>query len=177
MWRLRWQITRSKIALLVLRRARSLRTRHQNNEIRYFSLDMNSSYHTMEYDPFIKRHHALRNQLVGLMWGKSGHLIPQNVGSTRPAYSTVWNPNPNPTPEIAIGGLKQMWLRVRLPHEARNHQPSERDQIVSLRSLIYFGAGRNPATCGTNQDNRERRPDPPPAPEDVLDDKDAKVID
>jgi len=32
-----------------------------------------------------------------------------------------------------------------------NHQPSKRDQIAFLRSLICTGARRNPATCGTCQ--------------------------
>jgi len=36
-----------------------------------------------------------------------------------------------------------------VPH-TEPHQPSEWDHIAFSRSLIFAGARRNPATCGTN---------------------------
>ena len=44
---------------------------------------------TVEYDPFIKSHLALRNSLEGLMACNVGHVTFQKQGTAKPSSSTV----------------------------------------------------------------------------------------
>ena len=47
-------------------------------------------YHPVEYDPSNESQLASRNLLQGLMWCRSDHATPQNLGPTKPVCSTVW---------------------------------------------------------------------------------------
>jgi len=46
--------------------------------------------HPVESNPVIKSHLASRNELLGLARCRFGHVTPQNLGSTKSAYSTEW---------------------------------------------------------------------------------------
>ena len=102
--------------------------------------------HKAEYEPFIKRQLASRNELLGpcvvQIW--SHHF--QHFEPTKPANSTVWLVNQRPPRENRIGDNRNQ-LR---PHPGK-HKRVTRNQDPSSISQVYIRSISGLSTSGLSQ--------------------------